>query len=403
MSSLFKNMKDNMRSLVNRLANKRGVVGNNTMVSHQLTIHELQELMKTGIYRRIVDLKSGHSTKNGFNFADDDSAEFYKKHAHLIKQAVRSMVGYGRGIVLIVNNNLSLMEPLDLTQTYRITAFDGDLTTAHTTTYDLLDERYLKPEIYNIRGEQIHYSRVVDFTYIRPPELDLPSYHYGGISEGELIYSQLLADGIVQRAVPALLEKSSTLFYKLTGFKDDVAHNDAKFVDEYFTKLEEARSIYGAGIIDGDDSVEVHNQSLSNLSESDLITLRRIALVTGIPLTILLGEGAKGLKSQSDTEKQVFNETIETIQSDYILKPLGDFMQLFGYSKPEIIVGQNISAIERAKYDSLVLDNAIKLYNLGEDASIYLNERGIINDDGDDDVVDDASVKKLHDRLENGS
>lgn len=375
---------DGLKSFVNSLTNQRNALNTNVVVNNQrLSLPMLRDLNKNGLYRRVVSLKSGHSTKSGFNFDDNPSQEFYKTIAPEVVNAVNNMVGYGRGVMVLISPNETLSEPLQSTQNLKIKSFGGDMVTAVSASFDLIDERYMKPDFYMIREKQVHHSRVVDFTYEKPPEIELPLYFYGGISEAELIYPQILADGIVERAVPSILEKSATFFYKVNDFKAKIEQKKEKDLLRFFSTLENMRSIYGAGIVDKEDEIQVIQQTLTNLQESDLITLRRIALVTSIPLTILLGEGAKGLSNDTDTEKQVFNEMIEALQTKYILPPLGDFMELMGYKRPSIKVGQNISALDKAKFEGLILDNATKLYNMGEDYNKYLNENGLTNLDED--------------------
>jgi len=374
---------DSLKSLVNSITNQRNAITQNEIVSHRLQVHTLRELMKTGLYRLIVDLKSGHATKSGFNFGDDTSQAFYETIEPEVKKATEDMIGYGRGVIVLISPNEELSSPLISTKNLKIKAFGGDMVFAVSASFNLLDERYMMPDFYMIREKQVHHSRVIDFTYHKPPELELPLYFYGGISEAEFIYPQMIADGIVERAVPSILEKSATLIYKVSGFKQALNSKKEGDILRAFGILENARSIHGAGIVDIDDEVQVNNQTLSNLQESSLITLQRIALVTAIPLTILLGEGSKGLQSDTETEKQVFNERIESLQTKYILPPLGRLMELMGHDKPTIKVGQNISALDKIKFESIVLDNATKLFNMNQDADNYLSENGLINIDED--------------------
>lgn len=378
-------MFDGLKSLVNGLINQRNALNSNVVVNNQrLSLPMLRDVNKNGLYRRIVSLKSGHSTKSGFNFDDDASQEFYKSRlVSAVRFAVNNMIGYGRGVIVLISPNEPLSEPLQSNKNLIIKSFGSDMITAVSASFDLLDERYMKPDFYVIREKQVHHSRVIDFSYEKPPEIELPLYFYGGMSEAELIYPQILADGIVERAVPSILEKSATMIYKVAGFKAALTQKKEQDIIRHFATLENMRSIYGAGIIDKEDDMQVHNQSLSNLQESDLITLRRIALVSAIPLTILLGEGAKGLNNDNDTEKQVFNEMIEALQTQYILPPLGDLMELMGYKRPSIKIGQNISALDKIKLDGMILDNAAKLFNMSEDYERYLNENGITNTNED--------------------
>ena len=138
---------------------------------------------------------------------------------------------------------------------------------------------------------------MIDFTYVEPVEREAAIYRYGGISEFELIYAQLVNDAIIERAAPAIVEKNSTMFYRVKGFKQAIQDSKEQSMVDYFSKLETARSIYGAGILDLEDDVKTVDQTLANLHEVDQIALKRLAMVTGIPLMMFGGEQPKGLNA----------------------------------------------------------------------------------------------------------
>jgi hypothetical protein len=236
----------------------------------------------------------------------------------------------------------------------------------------------MKPEYYSVNGVQFHPSRVVDFTYEKPTELELPSYGYGGVSEFELVYGQIINDGIVERSAVAMIEKASSFFYKIKGFKEILQSGKEGTMLKFYNATENARSVMGAGLIDAEDDIKVVNQTLTDIDKVDQITLRRLAMVTGIPLAILIGENVKGLNSTGDTEKQVFNEMIETFQGDYLIDPMNELMTKLGKGEVEFIENQNQTPIERLDYETKAIDNASKLSLMGEDHAKYLEERGVI-------------------------
>jgi len=240
---------------------------------------------------------------------------------------------------------------------------------------------YFEPTRYSVRGFTIHPSRCVDFRYVEPTELDAPEYFYGGISEFELIRNELISDQVVQRAIPAILEKSSSIFYKVKGFKELLADKQESQLVTYFTSLENLRSIYGAGIIDSEDEVESISQALTNLAESDMSTLRRLAMVTGLPLSWLVGEAARGLNSTGDGERQVMKNTIESYQSDYLLEPINRIMALHGRGPVEFKDGLLETDTDRMDMQTKAIDNALKLWSMGEDHTAYLEYYDVIQKD----------------------
>src|SRR5690606_32640653 len=129
--------------------------------------------------------------------------------------------------------------------------FSGDMVfAAGAAEMDFENPRYMMPHMYQVRGVRFHPSRVVDFTYVRPTEIELPRYNYGGVSEFELIYGQLVNDGIVERASVMTLEKNSVPTIKVKGLKNAMRTGQEGPMVEYFSRMEDAAHIAGARLID---------------------------------------------------------------------------------------------------------------------------------------------------------
>jgi hypothetical protein len=290
------------------------------------------------------------------------------------------MIGFGRGVILLHKRGDDLSKPLgviDNIKDYKLDVFSGDMVTAMDVSIDLDNIRYMKPIHYNIRGYNCHHTRIVDFTYVKPPELDAPQYRYGGISEFELVYNQIINDGIVERAAAGILERSSNWIYKIEGFKQAMQTKQDSHIVEYFSRLEDLRSIHGATLIDSTDAVESLGQSLSNLADVDQITLRRLAMVTGIPLTILIGENVQGLNSSGDNETKTFQDMIETLQEEYLLEPINMLLDKVGMKSIKFTENQGETPGQKIAYEKTVVDIAKILFEIGRDPAQYLKEKGI--------------------------
>ena len=378
--------KDSLVSVTNGLANIRNAQSTNSIVSKRILYPELRQIYKTGLGSKIVRIKAGYALNDTIQFEKKDQKEYYDKHiAQQVKDATKFMLGFGRGIIVLMEPGANLSKPLKSNNvnldTIKLKSFSGDMVSVAQASMNLTSDRYMKPTVYVVRGQRIHWTRVIDFNYVLPSEFELPSYFYGGMSEFELIYPQLINDGVVERATPVILEKNSTLFYKLQGFKKSVQEGQQDNILKYFSTLESARSIYGAGIIDGDDEIAEVSQTLSNLSEADQITLRRLAMVTGIPIAILVGESVKGLNSTGDSEMKVFQDNTENMQSDYLLTPINSLMSKLGLPPIKFKENQSETPLVKVEYESKAIENAFKLFQMGEDHAAYLEDKGIIEKD----------------------
>ncbi|MBE0469583.1 MAG: DUF1073 domain-containing protein [Methyloprofundus sp.] len=387
---------DGISSLNNSLANRRTASTSNRIASNHVDWSELRAIYRTGIGSKIIRIKTGVALNDTMQFDNADDEAFYKtvlqKH---VKKAAKFQLAFGRALIVIHEPGADLSQPLpQLTDWARVQyrVFSGDMIAVQSVNLNLNSPDYLQPERFSIRGFTVHPSRVVDFKYVEPVEHDASEYNYGGISEFELIRNELVADGVIQRAVPAMLEKSSTLFYKIKGFKDLLADKREGELIKYFESLENLRSIYGAGIIDQEDLIEVHAQALSNLGDSDLITLRRLAMVTGIPLSWLVGEAATGLNSTGSGERNVFKHTIEAYQSDYLLENINRFMGLHGRGQVEFKDGLLETDVDKMRMETDAIANALILWQMGEDANAYLVDHAVIKKDNWEDFWQDDKV-----------
>jgi len=379
--------KDGLTSLFNSLANKRNATNGNYITSRRITFNELNDIYKIGLGNKIVRLKAGYALKpNNILFDNDEDKAYYLARLHSkVKEAFLWALVFGRGII-VINDGGDLSMPLEEIDKERVKfeVFSGDMVSVFDYITNLASQRYLKPVYYNVRGYNFHHTRVIDFTYVKPRQQDMPMYNLGGISEFELIYNQLINDGIVERASSTILEKNASLFYKIKGFKQALEAKQENNIVKFYSYLEDRRSIYGAGLLDSEDDVMNITQSLSNLDDVNNISLRRLAMVTGIPLAMLVGENVQGLNSTGQIEKTAFNEMIEILQSEYLLTPLNQFLRKLDLSPVIFKEQQNVSPSEKINYEKIAIENATALYDMGFNIAKYLKERGVEVSEQDD-------------------
>lgn len=380
-----KKFTDGITDVYNSLANRRSPTQNNIVTSTRVGDSQLNAIYKTGLGSKIVRLKTGRALKNSLDFDSKQDSEFYElRLSDHVKLVSKWMLVFGRGILVIHEPGADLTKALGkITEAdrVRVHVFSGDMVSPGPASTDLTNKDYMRPTYYTVRGVAIHPTRVIDFKYVEPREDDASYYNYGGISEFELIYAQMINDGIVERATPAILEKNSTLFYKVKGFKEAMMACREGPMVQYFAALENARSIYGAGLLDAEDEVEVLNQTLTNLAEADQITLRRLAMVTGIALTELVGESPKGMNSSGESEALVSQSMIEDLQSDFLLRPINLLMHRLGKGRVWFKENQGQTPTQRVAYEKTVLEVATLMNALGEDAHAYLDEKGLVPKD----------------------
>lgn len=376
---------DGITSMVNTLTNRRNSLDTNSVTSHRMHEQEQRACYRSGVGNKIVRLKAGNALADTLQFeTEKDKEEYNARLSKVVKRAAKFMVAFGRGAVLVYQPGDDLSTPLRDNVNparVRLRAFSGDMITVGSVSVDLTDERYMKPLYYMIRGQSIHWSRMIDFTYVEPVEDDASLYNYGGISEFELVRDQMISDGIVERASARIVERNSTFVYKIKGFKEALRQGREGDMVKYMGATEDARSIYGAALLDADDEAQSVDQTLTNLADVDNITLRRLAMVTGIPLAILVGENVKGLNSTGDNEMQVYQDMLEQLQGDYLHDGIAHLCALMGIGFKGFKDNQGETPYTRMEYEAKAIEAAVKLHAMGEDGARYLQDKDIIKRD----------------------
>lgn len=373
--------KDGVLNLFNSLTNTRNALNQNIIYSPKMQYFEMRELFKNGVGNKIISIKTDYALNDSIEFDNESDKKFYEINlSRMVSQALQFALAYGRGIIVIVEINKSLDQPLSpnfLDESWKLEVFSGDLVTSYDASMDLLNPRFYKPRFYSVRGYQFHHTRVIDFNYVMPPQIEMPLYQYGGISEFQLIKEQLTTDGIVQRAGASILEKNSTIFYKIQDFKDLLMTNREADIIKFFGILEQNRSIYGAGMIDNEDDVTTVNQSLTDIDKVDNVSLRRLAMVTNIPITWLVGENAQGMNSTGDNEMDMFWWMIKNIRQKYALLPINELMVLLGKSPIKFKEKNDLTPEKLIEFEKKAFENAKLLFDMGEDPIVYLESKNI--------------------------
>lgn len=287
--------KDGVKDFFNELANIRSSIWRNRVTSNRLSDNQLKEAYNTGLMSKIIRLKAGYALNDTLSFDSEEKQAFFDERiASSVKQAAKFMLGFGRGVIVIFEVGDDLTKPLsphEVPENLELRVFSGDIAKGQEIDIDLFSKRYGKPSWYQINGHQVHHSRVIDFSYYKPVERDLPKYWYGGISETELIYEQLVSDGVVQRASASMLEKSSTFIYKIKGYKERLGKGQHEGLARYVSNCEDGRSIHGALIVDSEDEIEVKSQSLTDLDKIDNVALRRLANKRAVLMQVVSESG----------------------------------------------------------------------------------------------------------------
>lgn len=414
------NFSDGLKSLFNNLINRRNALNNNEIVAKKLSDETLRQMFRTGVPRKIVKLKSSYALNDTLVFEKDEDRLFYEKRmSKIFKKAAMFMQAFGRGLIVIhsrTDNRLDLpLKPIADKNDLMFSVFSGDNINALSENLTFPGRpRYREPTTYNIRGTFIHYTRCIDLRYFLPSDQDAQQYEYGGISEYELCIDELINLGIIRRASAGIVEKASNLFYKIAGFKQRLEEKRETPLLEYVAQVADYRGISGDSIIDAEDDIVLISQQLNGVADIKNEAIRDLAMVTGIPVSELVGETVRGLNATGENEQNIKQAMVEDFQQDFLIEPLRQWFTLLNMGDVSFKENQGQSARAEAETETVYIDNATKLELIGQSSQDYLEEKGMLKYDkkskwlefdevDDEEEIQDIDLSKSLEQLVNGN
>lgn len=376
-------IRDSLTNTLSELQNSRNAISNHRQERTGRDLAELSALFSSnGLCRRIVDIKAGYALSDSIKFTLVESAQSYNSElASKVLECARYMVAFGRGAIALTRDGENLAEPFDSEGEGKLTAtvFAGNeiFTTAENQTHPSLP-RYRQPTAYQMGGVHFHYSRVVDFTWVKPSPIDLPIYNYGGMSEFEICRDELILNGIITTALGNIVGQMSTFVRKIDGFHDALRAGQKDAIINAMSVSEVNRGLTGSLLIDGKDDVLAVSQTLTGLSEVDQSALRRLSMVTGIIMPLLIGENVKGLNATGDNERQLHNVMVSAIRNNHLKGPLTQLFKAFRMGDWAFSDDGSESEFQRADRHAKIIANAAALENMGLDGSQLIYDSGII-------------------------
>jgi phage-related protein (TIGR01555 family) len=386
---------DGIHNIYNQAYNRRVASNQNIIISDARLMPQVaKDYYKTGVGGKIVRKLTNSVYRNGFIFDNKEHEKIFRKNIFpQLRKATNSMFGYGRGVLVIIENGKHPREPfngVNLLKDKNVTirAFDATITNIINSGKDddvdmnLFSIDFLRPKFYQISNVQVHHSRVIDLTYVAPPDIELQVYEYGGISLFELIQREMKHLLLAGDGVGASIGRSSIPVFKIQNYMSDLAAGKEKFINQMMSDIMDKATYLNGLLIDKEGmEADTLNQTFAGIKEATEFLLRMVSFVTDIPISELVGESVRGLNSTGDNEMSVWNESKANIQETYLIHKINRLMDKLGLEEIEFTKPEQLKAEEKVRIDSGVLDNANKMIELGLDPTTYLKENGFNPED----------------------
>jgi phage-related protein (TIGR01555 family) len=316
---------------------------------------ELAAIYLSWLGRRIVDLLPDEAMKKGWklvcpSWEPDKLTRLEKYHQHLnvhelMIRALKSERCFGGSVITALTDDTwgAMRNPipdfLPHKSLLKLQMFDAWQTYAsEMNLMNPLKDNYQFPETYTIgsagmiamnqgkedsnfiTGSVVHHSRIERFGGEWMPWYERQRNLYWGASTLGIAYDAIRNAGTVDNSIASLLFRASVPVFKVEDLINIVADPEARAAFlERMNILNYQMSNNNMAIIDKDE--ELSNLELGALSGLDPILERYYIIVsaaTGIPVTKLVGESAKGLTATGEGDLDNYYDLLETYRYNRI-------------------------------------------------------------------------------------
>lgn len=241
----------------------------------------------------------------------------------------------GAGIYMSLDDGLNPSEPIDYSKIKKIKT----LTVLHK--YELSagrlndnidDNNFGKPEFYSVSGAnvengQIHHSRIIIIDGSNVSQNRYINNGYWHDSVLVKLYEVLRDFNLSYGAASSVIQDFNVSILKLKNLADIIGGDDEDLVKSRLRLMNMSKSVLGSILIDAE------NEDFTNLSTPltgldkvlDKID-KRLVTATGMPHTIILGDGATGtLSGKGESEEKLFKGLVAKEQGKVLTSPLDQF------------------------------------------------------------------------------
>lgn len=179
-------------------------------------------------------------------------------------------------------------------------------------------DRYLEPEYWIIRGKKYHHSHFVKCVPCPVAKISRQLYNHFGVSVPERIFERVHAAERSANEVPELLFTKRSSIIKTPSYEAGTSVGEIEAALEPRLRM---RNNHGVLVLGSDDDAIQLETALANLDEVVTGQYLLVAAATGIPVTKLMGEAAKGLNATGEGDAENYRHLLEDVQTS-LAEPL---------------------------------------------------------------------------------
>lgn len=321
-----------------------------------LSLIDLENLYNfDGIAARVVDAVPKHALRQGFTVSTGDAEQETAIHAALEALRVVPVTRdawtwgrlYGGGAIFIgADDGRAPEEPLDernLRAVRWVTDVDRRDLYPMTWVSDPMRADFGRPSTYRLtrmggtatETVTVHASRVIRFEGTTPTRRRRLQLQGWGDSTLQRVYAELQAARGAFAAAGVLLQEASQGVLKIKDLMDMMASDTDDTMKRRLELMDQGRSVARALLLDADgESFErVEVGSLTGVVDVMDRMVRMVAAVSGIPVTVLMGQAPAGLNATGDSDIRSWYDEVASERAQVLTPRLSRLLRLLMVSQ----------------------------------------------------------------------
>ena len=310
-----------------------GVVGydkkmsTNFVASKIFNEAELNDLYRSdGFGKRVVNIVAAEMVREWFKVANDTDNKIVEYLNDLkAKTKIDRMLKWDRlhggalAILLISDgqenlaeplneNNMSAIEDIRIYDRWAVNWSTADLYQEPTHKKYATPERFtVNPRIGGLGSFQVHESRTLFFDGMDLPDISRAANGGWGDSVFQAIYTQLRGLGNVYSSVETILDDFVQAVMSIKNLQALVAAGKEDIIKKRLQILDMSKHMLNTMLIDTEETYEKKASTVAGLEKVMGKFASALSSVSGIPVTLLTGESAKGLNAGGSQAADIRN------------------------------------------------------------------------------------------------
>jgi phage-related protein (TIGR01555 family) len=333
----------------------RGVSGSDRIMSYLpssvtiLSDDTLENLFDGDwLARKIVSLLPETAFRKGVELATDDEKDDEEEKriwdvierldvVGSIREAIISGRLYGGSLLLLgVNPNVDIMEPLDLdsvNELTHLTLFDKRDLVVSETYDDVADASYGDHAIYRVisadgKTVEAHASHFIRFDGAWCSRRRRARNGHWYLSVLQAVYDEIRGFNSDRSAVHDMISDSSQAVLKIPGFFSMVTSRQREQFNSRISMINQGRHNGRIMPIDGEEDFAYVERAFSQLYQLLEHGELSVAAAANMPVTVLFGRSPAGESATGESDLELWYGQVESEREDKYLNPLNELVKL---------------------------------------------------------------------------